>query len=118
MKTSQLKHDFNIFNGYTKTIKIIRTNYFYIFFFICRPDRVGSPSFNIYRESHRSKTAVAFTFYLSDRQLARSAKFWSVNASPRIPAGNPQADTALSISSFVKSRSCAFFNPFTRVFLL
>ena len=118
MKTSQLKHDFNIFNGYTKTIKIIRTNYFYIFFFICRPDRVGSPSFNIYRESHRSKTAVAFTFYLSERQLARSAKSRRVSASPRIPAGNPQTDTALSISSFVKSRSCAFFSPFTRVFLL
>ena len=51
MISSQLQHDLHIFIEYTKTIKIIKNkNYFYIFFFICRSQTTGSPSFNIYRK--------------------------------------------------------------------
>ena len=51
MISSQLQRDLHIFIEYTKTIKIIKNkNYFYIFFFICRSQTTGSPSFNIYRK--------------------------------------------------------------------
>ena len=51
MISSQLQHDLHTFIEYTKTIKIIKNkNYFYIFFFICRSQTTGSPSFNIYRK--------------------------------------------------------------------
>lgn len=51
MISSQLQHDLHTFIEYTKIIKIIKNkNYFYIFFFICRSQTTGSPSFNIYRK--------------------------------------------------------------------
>ena len=94
MKTSQLKHDFNIFDGYTKTIKIIRTNYFYIFFSYVGPTGSALLPLIFIEKAIAAKLRWLFTFYLSERQLARSAKSRRVSASPRIPAGNPQTDTA------------------------
>ena len=62
--------------------------------------RQGRLSFlYIYRESHRSKTAVAFTFYLSERQLARSAKSRRVSALSPDPGGK-SADRYCSLDLF------------------